>query len=356
MEAKGLVLLFFTSLIKLKFMDKKQTLFLGIGFLLATPLANAQNTTDRKLVQGHHTEQLAKKYGEATSLKVRDNAVEKRLTPCLTTGKKHRKAVGNALVAKSYKSAPAAFDAGWSADFNTADQWEQFTVIDVNGDRAPSQYGESGTWNHSLHDGEGAAMYVYNTKNQADDWLITPGLNLKAGKSYYVNFKLRCVQNTYPERIEVKYGTDATVEAMTHTVLESTDVSNTEYKSYVQKIQPAEDGVFYIGFHAISDPFTIALYVDDISVTATPEAKSPAMVTDVKVTPDASAALKATVEFKSPEKAFDGSALAALSGVKLMLNGKLVADVKTDKPGSINTVAVNDIPAAGINAFTLIRG
>lgn len=335
-------------------MDKKQTLFLGIGFLLATPLANAQNTTDRKLVQGHRTEQLAKKYGEATSLKVRDNAVEKRLTPCLTTGKKHRKAVGNALVAKSYKSAPAVFDAGWSADFNTADQWEQFTVIDVNGDRAPSQYGESGTWNHSLHDGEGAAMYVYNIKNQADDWLITPGLNLKAGKSYYVNFKLRCVQNTYPERIEVKYGTDATVEAMTHTVLESTDVSNTEYKSYVQKIQPAEDGVFYIGFHAISDPFTIALYVDDISVTAAPEAKSPAMVTDVKVTPDASAALKATVEFKSPEKAFDGSALAALSGVKLMLNGKLVADVKTDKPGSINTVAVDDIPAAGINAFTLI--
>ena len=97
MEAKGLVLLFFTSLIKLKFMDKKQTLFLGIGFLLATPLANAQNTTDRKLVQGHRTEQLAKKYGEATSLKVRDNAVEKRLTPCLTTGKKHRKAVGNAV-------------------------------------------------------------------------------------------------------------------------------------------------------------------------------------------------------------------------------------------------------------------
>ena len=334
-------------------MNNKQTLFLGIGFLLTTPLVNAQTNMDGRLIRGHRVEQQAKKFGETTSLQVENNIVGKNLQAGLRTGKTQRKAVANPQ-STSVQSSQAVYEAGWSADFNTAEQWDEFTVIDANGDGAPGQYGQSGAWNHFLKDGEGAAMYVYSKTNKADDWLITPGLKLKAGKTYYVNFKMRCVQESYPERIEVKYGTAATVEAMTQTVLEPTDVSNTEYKSYMQRIVPSADGVYYVGFHAISDPFTIALYVDDISLTAAPEPKSPAKVTDVKVTPDASAALKAKVEFNAPKTTFDGSALTDLAGVKLMLNGKLVADVKTTEPGSANSALVGDIPTAGINAFTLI--
>ena len=81
------------------------------------------------------------------------------------------------------------------------------------------------------------------------------------------------------------------------------------------------DGVYYIGFHAISDAFRIALYVDDISVEAAPEAKSPSKVTNVTITPDASASLKANVNFTAPKTSYDGMPLTSLGGIRVLVNG-----------------------------------
>ena len=127
------------------------------------------------------------------------------------------------------------------------EQWEQFTIIDANGDNDTINGKKNGIWSLLLNDQNGMAMYYYNAKNAADDWLISPGINLKGGKTYYVKFKLRCVQATYPERIEVKYGNATKVAAMTGEILTPTEISNTTFQEYTQTLKPLSDGVYYIG-------------------------------------------------------------------------------------------------------------
>ena len=115
---------------------------------------------------------------------------------------------------------------------------------------------------------------------------------------------------------------------MTGEILTPTEISNTTFQEYTQTLKPLNDGVYYIGFHAISDAFRIALYVDDISVEAAPEAKSPSKVTNVTITPDASASLKANVNFTAPKTSYDGMPLTSLGGIRVLINGTQVKKYK----------------------------
>lgn len=328
-------------------MGKRLTLLLGLGAMLTATPVFGQTATDRSLIRQHALQQRTQTYGTTLTD-----------SPSAKTAEKSARAFADRTqksILRSTSRAPQpVYEAGWSVDFNTPDQWEQFTTIDANGDKDADETKKNGIWSLLLNDGNGMAMYYYNKTNAADDWLISPGLHLKGGKTYFVNFKLRCVQATYPERIEVKYGNAATVAAMTGGILDPTEVSNTAFQNYTQVLKPTTDGTYYIGFHAISDAFRIALYVDDISVVAAPEAQSPGKVTNVTVTPDASAALKASVSFTAPSVAYDGATLASLGGIRLMLNGTQVKDINDIQPGEQRTLTVDNIPQEGINAFTFL--
>lgn len=247
---------------------------------------------------------------------------------------------------KIRKATSEIFDAGWSNTLRSQDEFEQFTVIDANADGK--------TWDYRAYDVGGETQYSYNKEKQADDWLITPGIRLKGGKTYYVTFKSRCVQPTYNERIEVKYGIAATAEGMTTEVLPPTDIKDNNYISFKQAISPAQDGVYYIGFHAISDAFKYALFLADVSVVAAPEPQSPASVTELSVVANQDAALKATVSFKTPSLAFDGSNLMQLSGVRILCNGEEKANIATTEMGKQITFTDENVPTAGLTHFTVI--
>lgn len=325
-------------------MGKSLSLLLVQGAMLTATSVFGQTATDQSLIREHSLQQRTQRFGAT----LQSSETIKKLAT--TFVKRTHKSVNS--IAR--KTPQPVYEPGWSVDFNTADQWDQFITIDANGDKNADESKKNGIWSLLLNDGNGMAMYYYNAKNTADDWLISPGINLKGGKTYYVNFKLRCVQATYPERIEVKYGNAATVEAMTGEILAPTELNNTTFQSYTQVLKPTTDGVYHIGFHAISDAFRIALYVDDVSVVAAPEADSPSKVTNVTITPDASAALKATVSFNAPSTAYDGSALTSLNGIRVLLNGTQVKDIKKLQPGEQHTFIVDNISQEGLNAFTFL--
>ena len=163
----------------------------------------------------------------------------------------------------------------WECKFDKEADFNQFTVIDSNGDRFSSSYFDWGTWNYLYKAGEGpygpdypdhCAGYTSDEDHDADDWLITPALALKAGNTYKVTYKVRAHWARTPERLEVKYGTAATAAGMTQTLMARTDIANAEYVEYSQELTPVADGTYYIGFHAVSDADNMILYLDDISV------------------------------------------------------------------------------------------
>ncbi len=121
-----------------------------------------------------------------------------------------------------------------------------------------------------------ALAYVYNPNgtSAADDWYFTPGLALRAGYRYQLQFKYQAGDNDYPEGLEVKYGTAPTPTAQTTTLFSNNNITNISYltttTANVTTITPATSGTYYIGFHATSVADQYVLLVDDIQITETP--------------------------------------------------------------------------------------
>lgn len=145
------------------------------------------------------------------------------------------------------KAATLPITPDWECKFDKEADFSQFTVIDSNNDRFQSSYFDWGTWNYLYKAGEGpygpdypghCAGYTSDEDHDADDWLITPALALKAGNTYKVTYKVRAHWARTPERLEVKYGTAATAAGMTQTLMARTDITNAEYVEYSQELTP----------------------------------------------------------------------------------------------------------------------
>lgn len=136
-----------------------------------------------------------------------------------------------------------------------------FTIIDNNNDGS--------TW--MFRDKYGIlCMYGRVT---ADDWLITPPLNLEGGHNYKVTASIGVAMD--PEKFEIKYGRGALAGDMTHTVVEPTEINsdNAYYRdvwdepgNIVAYVTPEVSGEYHFGVHAITEPGALFLYCCDIAI------------------------------------------------------------------------------------------
>ena len=116
-----------------------------------------------------------------------------------------------------------------------------------------------------------AYFYSPDIAKAADDWYFTPGLVMRVGYTYQLQFKYEVGDAAFPEGLEVKYGTSATPAGQTTTLFSNANLVNDTYATTttgnVISITPTVTGTYYIGFHAISAANAFALLVDDMSVT-----------------------------------------------------------------------------------------
>ena len=150
----------------------------------------------------------------------------------------------------------------YSNDFSSPELFSAMTVIDANNDGS--------TWTRN---NGGYAQYTYNSNNAANDWLITPGITLQAGKTYQFDIDAWARSTSYKERLEVKMGTAANASGMTTSVIASTEITSTSQVTLTNNtVTVASTGVYYFGIHAISDKDRWQLYVDNLVITnLTPE-------------------------------------------------------------------------------------
>ncbi|MDE7426307.1 MAG: choice-of-anchor J domain-containing protein [Muribaculaceae bacterium] len=224
-------------------------------------------------------------------------------------------------------------------DFSAPSSEAFFTVIDANEDTRTFRY-------HA----DGEMRYTYNTSLDADDWLITPGLNLEAGKLY--SLILDVAANGYPEAYEVKMGNAATAEAMTVSLAAKETLSDKAFTTVEIPFTPAETGVSYIGIHCVSPADSYLFKVSRIEVTAPRSVDIPADITDLTVTPDATGALNAVISFTAPAKTYGGNDMTGSMTAKVSRDGELISTA-TVMPGEKCTVTDSE-PTMGVHVYTAV--
>ena len=140
-----------------------------------------------------------------------------------------------------------------------------------------------------------------------------------------VSYKACVARSYFPEHLEVYWGKGTTVAELDQVITEDTELDNTENRLFEKVITAPEDGTYYIGFHATSNPASINIFIDSVSVSPGCDPASPAQVENLKVTPDQTGELKVTLDFNLPTKTYNGAELTAITRYEVLKGDAVLA-------------------------------
>jgi len=220
----------------------------------------------------------------------------------------------------------------FSNSFSTQADFNQFTVVDYNGD---DHSGDGNTWQYNEWGPN--AYYRYSSSNAADDWLITPELSLEAGTKYVFACNAKAQNSNFPEVISVLIGQGTDVASYT-TIMNKTAINSTDYAEQTVETTVATSGKYRFAIRCQSDADMSTLSVNKVTVTATTAAGAPGKVTGLSATAAEAGALKATISFTAPTVSADGSELTALTAINVYKNGTLVGSLANPSPGATGSV------------------
>lgn len=143
----------------------------------------------------------------------------------------------------------------YSTNFATEEEFNRWTVIDNNGDGA--------TWKYDASASVSPAFYNYSGSNAADDWFMSPTITPTKDGMVAVIYKV--YGSSYGEKLEIKYGTAPTIEAMTKVGVDTINLSDTETGGHFVIDAKANESL-NLGFHAVSDADKWRLYLMSVEV------------------------------------------------------------------------------------------
>lgn len=229
-------------------------------------------------------------------------------------------------------------DIPFVGDFSEDGMYDLFTAINANDDGA--YWSDNGFY----------AAYEYSSDNAADDYLVTPGLLMEAGKRYAISIDAEAAGD-YPERFEVVVGREASAEALTTKVIEPVEILGSEGRmTYEGMFACEESGVYYVAVHCISDADMYALWVHKLTVDHGPALTAPAAPA-LQVTPGAEGALTASFSITAPATTVEGNSLESITKVELYCDDALVNEFTDVTPGAVITGVDADITENGVRTY-----
>lgn len=164
----------------------------------------------------------------------------------------------------------------YSESFDEASSLNAFTLIDVNGDGNGSGW-DSPEW---CYDEQYRCAFYYGKRDiVADDWLITPALEMDETSVYKLTFKYYAYYG-YGSKFRVAVGSEPEVASMDKQILYKETVSSfSDYPGITETVYFApRKGDRFIGFHHISETME-HLSIDDICLERYASAYIPDAVT-----------------------------------------------------------------------------
>lgn len=208
-------------------------------------------------------------------------------------------------------------------------------------------------------DSEGRLAFRYRYSeagNAADDWLFSPPVYLEKDKVYELSTVTGCVN--YPERMEIMAGTRPNSSSMSEVVADSFEViDNLENDGLFNQssyFSPNETGVYYFGFHAISEPDRFYLFFYSWEISEPIDQRAPQLPSEVKVTADENGEFKVTISFLAPDIDCVGNPLTDISRITIYdeESQKEIEVIENPVPGKHLTVTDNR-PAEGMNYYEI---
>lgn len=150
-----------------------------------------------------------------------------------------------------------ALDLPYSCTFNSEDKVSIWNIVDANEDEF--------TWAYNAY--ANAMVYVYEpmNSNAANDWLISPKMNLKVGSKYKISFVAASGMEGVTEKLELYCGKGTTVADQTK-LISSFNIENTNYQSKTLIMEVETDGEYNFGFRVCSDPNAFMLFLNSMEI------------------------------------------------------------------------------------------
>ena len=225
--------------------------------------------------------------------------------------------------------------------FNNAECLNLYTIVNANGD--------SRTWEYD--NSRGALLYAYSSSDNADDYAITPPLQISNATTILVEVNACSYMLQYPETIEITLGTST--DPSTHNVILPATQLDWDTPQVLRTYATIDEpGDYYIGIHAVSQYDMYYLLVTDIKVSEGPNLNTPKAVQNVLATPGDNGALTTTITFTAPTETFNGVALTEDITVTAYRNDEVVGTT-TCTPGGTGVIVDNNA-TNGFNKYVLV--
>ncbi|MFV0469691.1 MAG: carboxypeptidase regulatory-like domain-containing protein [Dysgonomonas sp.] len=251
---------------------------------------------------------------------------------------------GEEKVAIQQNKAGNALDIPFYENWEDTATWKQWTTLDHNLDGV--------SWSNQDYEGYDAsrcAFYRYGTLD-ADDWLFSPALNLKADKEYSITF---WTNNIYVnQKMKVTFGTSKDPASQTSVILDLTSIDGTNRESTAKFRAPA-DGEYYIGFYAYSPGGSYSyLYLDNIKIEEAAQLGVPEKVGSLTQIPGVNGQISMGLSWINPSTTYGGSALSSISAIHIYKDGATTPVVYTSDLTKGKKITWTDpLPTTGSHTY-----
>ncbi|WP_125104300.1 T9SS-dependent choice-of-anchor J family protein [Prevotella marseillensis] len=228
----------------------------------------------------------------------------------------------------------------YTTDFTGTDPLKEWTIIDSNNDNVK--------W--AIIDGYTGPSYDGNlSMSAADDWLISPALDMVAGKDYLIRYTISQAGAFEADELTIKYGTAPTAKGLDKELAKETINLNSGSVEKIIRFTCTESASTYIGFNLTTPVPNGIVTINKISVVQTSKAQ-PMSVENLDVSSNFT---QKNVTFKWKNPSYDVTNAPILSPVDINIyeNGVRVGSVENCEAGSTGTYTYNPKNFGGIVTY-----
>ena len=252
-----------------------------------------------------------------------------------------------------------AFEAPFFDDFSDMNARELWTIVNANND--VSSWGSVYTWTFNDYN----KCWSMNTgpysmgddQDGADDYLISPGINIEQGISYALIFNMRNTFANYKERVSLMVGTDPN-DVSTFQVLDYNDAYDVDgtLADWEVDFQMEETGTYYFAVHVYTkrEDNASGIFVYSMALDKLGKNGAPAEVTNLTITPEESGEMIADVTFTVPTTTLNGQELAAPLTANIYRDGS--EEAVAQFPVEVGAEAQwtdNTVEGVGVHTYTV---
>lgn len=231
----------------------------------------------------------------------------------------------------------------YSTRFDESEPLNGWTVIDSNTDGVK--------W--AMEEGYAGPAYNGNMAiGEANDWLITPALNMVAGNDYVIRYTLSQAGAFDADEVVIKWGTTPTAAGMTNSLTTESINLGSGSVDKVIRLTCSQSGNVYIGFNLTTANPNGIISLDKISVSQTSKAK-PQPVDGLRVSSNHK---EQTVTLNWTNPAFDVTEAPIIETLDITIyeNGVKVATLEDRAVGEKDTYTYSPAKFGGMALYRVV--